>query len=405
MKSNLFNKDFNILIIGQVISIIINSILNFSLGLYILDITKSSEIFGVVTAISILPWIVCAPLGGSLCDKYNQKNIMVILDLLGGLFIGTLTIFAFNSSSIITGVIALKIALAGLRAAYSPAVLSALIYIVDKEDLTRANSIVSQVNALATIIAPIIAGILYSFISIEYILLLSCVVFFFSAIIEMFIKLNKDSSQALKSRESTNITAAIKYMLSDKPLFKFIAFSSVINSIISSIIVVGLPIIIDLFLNLPSEYYGFASGCVGVGSFLAGFILYKFSGKITYRSSGIIYLISSIFISTVGFVLLIENIYIAFILLSASFLLLNLFISITYILRNSHLQSTTPSYLLAKVMALTMILGGLFEPTGQAVYGYLFGIGNNLIPIVLIISGVITIGFSLLLMIFQKQKG
>lgn len=43
----LFNKDFILVLIGQIISLFGNSILRFALPLYMLNITKSASLFGI----------------------------------------------------------------------------------------------------------------------------------------------------------------------------------------------------------------------------------------------------------------------------------------------------------------------------------------------------------------------
>ncbi|WP_033127698.1 hypothetical protein [Clostridium butyricum] len=48
----LFNKDFILVLIGQIISLFGNSILRFALPLYMLNITKSASLFGIVSASS-----------------------------------------------------------------------------------------------------------------------------------------------------------------------------------------------------------------------------------------------------------------------------------------------------------------------------------------------------------------
>ena len=44
-KSALFTKDFTILVVGQIISLFGNSILRFSLSLFVLDKTGSAAVF------------------------------------------------------------------------------------------------------------------------------------------------------------------------------------------------------------------------------------------------------------------------------------------------------------------------------------------------------------------------
>ena len=81
-KQKLFNRNFVMVVIGQLISLFGNSILRFALALYVLDITGSATIFGTVTGFAIIPTIILSPFGGMIADRVNRRNIMVVLDFL-----------------------------------------------------------------------------------------------------------------------------------------------------------------------------------------------------------------------------------------------------------------------------------------------------------------------------------
>ena len=80
MNSRLFQRDFSIMILGQIISLFGNSILRFSLSLYVLDVTGSAAVFGTILAVSMIPTLVLSPFGGVLADRLPKQKIMAILD-------------------------------------------------------------------------------------------------------------------------------------------------------------------------------------------------------------------------------------------------------------------------------------------------------------------------------------
>lgn len=66
MRSDrLFSRDFTLMILGQIISLFGNAILRFALSLYVLDTTGSAAAFGGILAVSMVPTILCSPLGAS----------------------------------------------------------------------------------------------------------------------------------------------------------------------------------------------------------------------------------------------------------------------------------------------------------------------------------------------------
>ncbi len=68
------NKNFKLILLGQIISLFGNTIQRFALSLYILDITGNPAIYANILALSIIPYIILAPIAGNIADNYN-KNI------------------------------------------------------------------------------------------------------------------------------------------------------------------------------------------------------------------------------------------------------------------------------------------------------------------------------------------
>lgn len=162
-KAKLFNKDFSLLVVGQIISLFGNSILRFALPLYLLDTTNSAALFGAVSAFSLIPMITITPFGGIIADRANKRNIMVFLDFLTALLI---TVFALSIETfdlVITLIVTLM-ALYGIQGAYQPTVQASIPILVDKDNLLPGNAVINQVSSLAGLLGPVIGGILYGFL-------------------------------------------------------------------------------------------------------------------------------------------------------------------------------------------------------------------------------------------------
>ena len=56
------NKNFLIIVIGQIISLFGNAIQRFSMSLYLLEFTGSAAVFSQILAISTIPYIIFAPI-------------------------------------------------------------------------------------------------------------------------------------------------------------------------------------------------------------------------------------------------------------------------------------------------------------------------------------------------------
>ena len=84
MKQRLFTRNFTLLILGQVSSLVGNYTLKFALSMYVLEQTGSAAVFAGLLAAALLPTIFLSPLGGVLADRADRRKVMVALDLLSG---------------------------------------------------------------------------------------------------------------------------------------------------------------------------------------------------------------------------------------------------------------------------------------------------------------------------------
>ena len=85
MKQKLFTRNFTLLILGQISSLIGNFSLKFALSMYILEQTGSASVFAGLQLFRCFPQFYCLPLAEYLQNRANRRNIMVTLDLLSGI--------------------------------------------------------------------------------------------------------------------------------------------------------------------------------------------------------------------------------------------------------------------------------------------------------------------------------
>ena len=119
--TKLFNRDFTLVVIGQIISLFGNAILRFALPFYLLKETGSSTLFGIVTACSFAPMAVLSLAGGVLADRVNKRNIMVGLDFTTAALI-TGFYFSIGKVPAVPLFIVVLMLLYGISGTYQPAV-------------------------------------------------------------------------------------------------------------------------------------------------------------------------------------------------------------------------------------------------------------------------------------------
>ena len=86
-NSALRSRNFVLLVLGQVTSLLGNLSLRFALSMYILEATGSATLFSGLLALSMAPTILLSPFGGMLADRADRRKVMVALDALSGLLV------------------------------------------------------------------------------------------------------------------------------------------------------------------------------------------------------------------------------------------------------------------------------------------------------------------------------
>jgi len=155
-------KNFLLLMLGKIVSLIGSEMQGFALSLYVLKITGSATIFASVLSITIIPKLILGPIAGVLVDWFDRKKIIVYFDMLSGLTIGIYAIlFMVNGVLSIGSIYVLSILLSLLSLIFQPAIRTIIPSIVKKEELVDANGINSIIMNIGSLMAPALAGILF----------------------------------------------------------------------------------------------------------------------------------------------------------------------------------------------------------------------------------------------------
>lgn len=287
MKDKLFDKNFTIMIIGQFISLFGNSLQRFALSLFILDITGSAAIFSAILSLAILPQIFLAPFGGALADRFSKKKIMVLLDAISG---GILIVFALLIHTQADGVIAmigvLMCIMAVIQSIYEPTVRASLTLLVSDEKLSEANSTVSIVSAVTSLLGPIAAGFIYGFYGIETIFVINIISFIASSIMELFLTIEYKKTTIEGSMIKTfcnDIKTTMSYLVVEKRcIFYVIILSCCLNLFLTPIYTVGVPYLEKIVFGVSDQLYGISEGFVGAGMIVGALVVAPLSKKFLF---------------------------------------------------------------------------------------------------------------------------
>ncbi|HBA04030.1 MAG TPA: MFS transporter [Clostridium sp.] len=390
------NKNFTIVVIGQIISLFGNAIQRFCMSLYILDLTGSAAIFSRILAISTIPYILFASIAGLLADTVNRKKIMVYLDFFSAGLMAIYSIILISGRDNIIIVGSVMFMLSTIYTLYSPSVTACIPQIVEKDKLATANGIIQQVGAIVNLVGPIVAGLLYSFIEIKTIVIINAISFFISAIIELFLeipdlqlkeKIKKPILQSFKEMKKSCI-----YLKEKKKIVLGIIVSyGLTNIFVVPILSVVSPYFIKIKLNMPSVIYGFVEAIFVIGMILGG-LLITFRPKM-FKMKDIhktMYpMVVAIVIIGISTYLTRTNKFIVLGLYSIGGLGIMLSLALSNIISLTYIQQEIKEDMLGKVSAFSTAIATASVAPGQLIYGQLIDINlsiHNILLLTLILS-------------------
>ncbi|UDN60500.1 MFS transporter [Clostridioides sp. ES-W-0016-02] len=405
-----FNKNFNLIVLGQIVSILGSSLLRFGLSTYILDTTGRADIFAALYAISSIP-LLFSPIGGAIADRFNRKNLMVIFD-----FISSVIIFTFicllstlNNSIILIGVIMVLLSI--ISSMYQPTVQASIPLIANEKDLEQANGIVNGISSLSSMFAPVLGGLLYGLIGIKMLLIVSCIAFFLSAVMEMFIHIPFNKRKVNGSIVSTIVSdmkEGFSYVIKQSYISKAMILAASLNLFLTPFLLVGIQYILRITMHSSNNMYGIGIGIIEFSSVLGALSIGLFAKKMKmntlYRWLMLISILMIPMAISISPLMLRLGYYPSFILLFICVIPIAMSMTIITIFVLTIIQKQTPNELLGKVMATITAVSQCVAPVGQIMHGKLFEIFSSTVYIPIVCMFIIMLLISILAKYLYKNE-
>lgn len=399
MNQKLFSKDFTLVVIGQMISLFGNAIIRFALPLYLLNLTGSSALYGMVTACAFIPAILLSPIGGIVADRVNKRNVMVILDFFTAAIILVFSLL-MNGENLILVLTVMLMFLYGIAGAYQPSVQASIPVLVTQDHFMAANSIINTISSFASLLGPVLGGVLYSAYGLEPVLWVCMICFILSAIMEIFIKIpfvKQPSGGGILKIARTDFSESIWFIRREKPVIgKALLVICGINLFLSAMIIVALPYLVTEVLNLESaqanRLYGFAEGALAAGGLAGGIGAGIFANKLAIRKSGNLVIACAVCVFPIGAALILfSSGIINYTVIIVCCFAIMFFSTVFTVQMMSFIQAETPPNLIGKVIAVILTVSMCAQPLGSALYGVLFETCRGMEAGVVIFAGVVSL--------------
>ncbi|MEM8862574.1 MAG: MFS transporter, partial [Chloroflexota bacterium] len=185
IKSLTGMKAFWIVWIGQLVSLISTSMVNFGLTIWAYEETGLATALALVGVFMMVPLIALSPISGVIVDRSNRKLMMIVSDAGAGLAT-VIILILFSMDALEVWHLYIAAFLVGASQTFQwPAMSSAITTMIPKEQFARAHGLISLAEGGSQIFGPIAAAAVYGFFGLGVLLWVD--VFTFSFAILMLI--------------------------------------------------------------------------------------------------------------------------------------------------------------------------------------------------------------------------
>ncbi|WP_338942305.1 MFS transporter [Fusobacterium polymorphum] len=270
------SKESNIklLLLGRAVSLFGSTIYLIVLPLYILNITKNLKTTGIFFAAVNFPTIIVSIFIGTIIEKFNKKNIILICDFLTSMLYFVLFLYLknFNSLSFLF-LISLLINIVSKFFEIASKVLFSEIN--SPETLEKYNGLQSFMENTIIIVGPVIGTYLFVTFDFNLILIIVSLGYFLSFLQELFIKYEKNLDLSIeKTNFLEDFKEGISYIRSNKIIFNFFILVMFLNFFIANNDEIINPGILIRKYEISEKLFGFSATSYGAGSVFAGIFIY-----------------------------------------------------------------------------------------------------------------------------------
>lgn len=290
--------------LGQIVSMLATNMTGFALTIWVFEKTGSATSLGLMQVFFITPFLIISPLAGVMVDRYDRKLMMMVSDLVAGLatiaililqYLGMLEVWHLYAAAIFQG----------LGNSFQwPAYSAAISTMVSKEQLGRANGLMSLMDIAPGVISPMLAGALLPVIGLSGILSLDAATFIVAILVLFFVFIPQPPRTEEGKQAEGNIlkeaTFGFKYIFA-RPSLLGLQLIFFIGNLFAGIGFTVLSPMILLRTGNDSVSLGFVQSAGAVGGLVGGVAMSAWGG-FKRRVHGVLagWIISSLFFSLVG---------------------------------------------------------------------------------------------------------
>lgn len=366
-------RNFLLFITGKGVSVLGASIYNFAISLYVLNLTGSALSFATNLLLGILPIVVFSPIAGVIVDRFNKKMLIVGMDILCGVIF--LALFSLPHLSL-AAIYLTSVLLTTCSTLFGIAIESAKPNLVSPKHLVRLNASGKMIDSFATILCPILGGMVYAFFSIQSFILFNGISFLLSALTECFLIFSGEKTSTAKTNFSHDLKEGLTYFLKTPQIVNLAGFFIFINFFLGFSIQVPMPYMVNEILSLSPKAYGVITSAFPIGMILGALNIEPLMKRYPYHKLlQIAILIMSIGAFTITMPFLLASIFKGELFITILYAGVMSFLGVAVALIDLPLmlmlQNTLPEHIRGRVIGIVSSIAKVILPLSLLVSGFL----------------------------------
>lgn len=270
---------------------------------------------------------------------------------------------------------AVLLLLYGIQGAYQPAVQASIPLLAAPEQLMPANAAVNMVSSLASLVGPVLGGVLYSWNGLRPILYVSCACFVFSAVMETFIRIphaSRGDGGSIWRVAQKDMARSLRYIFRESLLWDA-SFAGVRIQSVHEFHAHHRPAC-DFAPDAGCGYAALWSftGALAAGGLAGGILAGVLGERLDIRRAHFLLLGCALGILPMGLSLALAPASAGYVVVAVCSFMLMVLSTLFSVQMMAFVQSQTPGELVGKVISCLLALSMCAQPIGQAMYGVMF---------------------------------
>lgn len=149
---------------GRLVSLLGSSMAPVALAFAVLDASGNPSHLGIVLAARMVPMLCFVLIGGAVADRFPRRTVLVAANAGGAMTQGAVAVLLITHNYSLLLISALSAANGILDAFTSPALRGLVPELVEKDELRKANALLSSIRNATKIVGPALAGVLVALV-------------------------------------------------------------------------------------------------------------------------------------------------------------------------------------------------------------------------------------------------